>query len=233
MVKNFNPFPAPKKGTSRMVRKRPSTSKTTSWNEIPYQRHSEGAGFLRVDQRKWRVQELIKATNAEIIQILKNDRFLPEWSGKVCPKCEKGVFSPLKEHTGRNGLWHRCDRWRCQQYVSPIHLHPIFTKTPGPEGHLLQMQSAALLMRLSSVPLSSIHLVTHINHKAIEKMARNLMFLRRAHVLNIEKSIMFGGAPRSWKDVEVDEATFDKRTLAPCELSTSDKKAGRNTVWEQ
>ena len=34
-------------------------------------------------------------------------------------------------------------------------------------------------------------------------------------------------------DVEVDETTFVKRTLAPCELSTSDKKAGRNTVWEQ
>ena len=75
-------------------------------------------------------------------------------------------------------------------------------------------------------------MVTHINHKAIEKMARNLMFLRQAQVLNTEKSIMFGGASRSWKDVEVDEATFDKRTLAPCELSTSDKKAGRNAVWE-
>ena len=138
MVKKFNPFPAPKKGTSRLILKRPSTSKTTSCNQVPYQRHSEGTGVVRVDQTKWRrtIQELIKATDAEIAMILKNYHFLPELSGKVCPKCETGVLSPLKEHTGRNGLWHRCSRKHCQQYVSPIHLHytPSSPELRGPKG---------------------------------------------------------------------------------------------------
>ena len=31
----------------------------------------------------------------------------------------------------------------------------------------------------------------------------------------------------------MDEATFDKKTLAPWELSTMHNKAGKNTVWEQ
>ena len=44
---------------------------------------------------------------------------------------------------------------------------------------------------------------------------------------------MFGGAPKAWKDVEVDEACFDKRTLKPWEQSKEDAKQGKNTVWEQ
>ena len=95
------------------------------------------------------------------------------------------------------------------------------------------MQSTALLLRLASVPLSVIHLVTHMNHKAIEKMNRSLMLLRKAHVIKAEKAIVFGGAPRAWRDVEVDEATFDKKTLSPMELSDADKHAGNNTIWEQ
>ena len=147
-----------------MVLKKPVSNKTSSWNKVAYQRHSQGGGCLRVDQTKWRrtIQELIKASDTGIIKILKQDKFLPEWSGAVCPKCEAGVLGTLQQHAGRNGLWHRCNKKNCQQYVSPIHLHPIFTATPGPEGHSLQMQSAALLLRLCSVPLSVIHLVTHI-----------------------------------------------------------------------
>ena len=235
MVKRFNPFPAPKRGVGRMVLKKPVSNKTSSWNKIAYQRHSQGGGCLRVDQTKWRrtIQELIKASDTGIIKILKQDKFLPEWSGAVCPKCEAGVLGTLQQHAGRNGLWHRCNKKNCQQYVSPIHLHPIFTATPGPEGHSLQMQSAALLLRLCSVPLSVIHLVTHINHKAIEKMSRSLALIRKSHVLKVEKPITFGGAPRAWRDVEVDEATFDKKTLEPWEVSDADQNAGKNTLWEQ
>ena len=218
-----------------MVLKKPVSNKTSSWNKVAYQRHSQGGGCLRVDQTKWRrtIQELIKASDTGIIKILKQDKFLPEWSGAVCPKCEAGVLGTLQQHAGRNGLWHRCNKKNCQQYVSPIHFHPIFTATPGPEGHSLQMQSAALLLRLCSVPLSVIHLVTHINHKAIEKMSRSLALIRKSHVLKVEKPITFGGAPRAWRDVEVDEATFDKKTLEPWEVSDADQNAGKNTLWEQ
>ena len=206
MVKSFNPVRVPKNGVRRMILKKPSSTKTMSWNQVPHQRHSKSGGFLRMDQIKWRrtIQELIKAKDTDILKILKEDNFIPERSGVVCPKCETGVRSP-QEHAGRKGLWHRCKWYKCLQYVSPIQLHPIFTMTPGPEGHSLQMQSTALLLRLASVPLSVIHLVTHMNHKAIEKMNRSLMLLQEAHVIQAEKAITFGGVPRAWKDVEVDE----------------------------
>ena len=46
----------------------------------PRPRHPEGTGFVRVDQTKWHrtIQELIEATDAAIVKILKNDHFLPE-----------------------------------------------------------------------------------------------------------------------------------------------------------
>ena len=49
----------------------------------------------------------------------------------------------------------------------------------------------------------------------------------------VQNSIKSGGAPKAWKDVEVDEACFDKRTLKPWEQSQEDAKKGKNTVWEQ
>ena len=140
------------KRVRRMILKKPAARKAASWNQVPYQRHSDGGGFLRVCQTKWRrtLQELLNASDDEILRILKSDHFLPQWAGgAVCPKCGEGVLAPLKVHAGRKGRWHRCNRFKCQPYVSPIYLHPIFTSTPGPEGHSLQLQSAALLLRLA------------------------------------------------------------------------------------
>ena len=121
MVKRFNPFPAPKRGVGRMVLKKPVSNKTSSWNKVAYQRHSQGGGCLRVDQTKWRrtIQELIKASDTGIIKILKQDKFLPEWSGAVCPKCEAGVLGTLQQHAGRNGLWHRCNK-KTASSTSPL-----------------------------------------------------------------------------------------------------------------
>ena len=64
-------------------------------------------------------------------------------------------------------------------------------------------------------------------------MSRSLALIRKSHVLKVEKTITFGGAPRAWRDVEVDEATFDKKTLEPWEVSDADQNAGKNTLWEQ
>ena len=113
------------------------------------------------------------------------------------------------------------------EVVYPLHLHPIFTLVRGPEGHSFQAQAAALLLRLAGVSLSTIHLLTNINHKAVERMNHNLNLVRSGHVTKVEKSIIFGGAPKAWKDVEVDEACFDKRTLKPWEQSEEDAKQGK------
>eukprot|EP00435_Cladocopium_sp_Y103_P072187 s526_g39.t1 len=78
-----------------------------------------------------------------------------------------------------------------------------------PEGHSLQVQSVALLMLLSNVPLSTVHILTQINHNALERMWRSLVFLRKDLVEKKGKEIHFG-KKGCCQDVEADEATFDK-----------------------
>ena len=235
MGKRYNPFPDPKKGKGRMVLKKPAGVKSASWSKVPYQRHKLGGGFLRKDQTKWRrnIQQLLKATDNQILDMLMKDKFLPNWEGCVCPFCNEGVLGPLSDRPSRDTKAYRCNKKNCQKYVSPAHLHPLFTVLRGPEGHSLQVQATALLLRLAGVPLATIHLLTNINHKAIERLNSNLNFLRGGHVTQVEKTIKFGGAPKAWRDVEVDEACFDKRTLKPWEQTEKDAQQGKNTEWEQ
>ena len=148
----------------------------------------------------------------------------------VCPRCQSGKLGPLTSNGRDDILRYRCNKKGCQRYFLPQHLHPFFTATNGPEGHSLQMQAAALLLRLLNVPLSSIHLLTHINHKALEKFNRNILLMRKGYVQKAEKEIKFGGCPRAWKEVEADEATFDKKTLSPQELGVNHDKP---VLWEQ
>ena len=228
----FNPFPDRKKGVHRMIHKKPSTKKSSSWLKVPYVKDKNKDAFVRVEQAKWKrtIQELLSADEREIIRILTEDGLLPDWKGAPCPHCRHGKLSALTTNGRDQILRHRCNGKGCQRYFLPQHLHPIFSSTKGPEGHTLQMQAAALLLRLLHVPLSSIHVLTHINHKALERMSRNLMITRKGYVQEKEKKIKFGGCPRAWKEVEADEATFDKRTLTPQEHHPED---GKTVMWEQ
>ena len=227
----FNPFPPPKKGVRRMIAKRPSAMKSAIWNKIPYVKDNNG-GHVRLEKAKWRrtIQELLSASNEKIIEVLIAGGILPNWKGCVCPHCQSGKLGPLTCNGRDDILRYRCNKKGCQRYFLPQHLHPFFTAMNGPEGHSLQMQAAALLLRLRNVPLSSIHLLTHINHKALEKFNRNILLMRKGYVQKAEKEIKFGGCPRAWKEVEADEATFDKKTLSPQELGVNHDKP---VLWEQ
>ena len=143
-----------------------------------------------------------------IIRLLIEDGMLPKLEGKSCPICNKGILGKLQLRD--SGLpRHRCNRKGCQKFVTPQHLHPLFTATRGPEGHSLQVQAMALLLLISNVPLSTIHILTKMNHKALERMWRSLVLVRKRHVESNEGKISCGQGPH-WQDIEADEATFDK-----------------------
>lgn len=152
--------------------------------------------------------ELLAADDMGIIWLLIQDGLLPKMEGKTCTVCNKGVLG--KVQLRESGLpRHRCNRTQCQRFVIPHHLHPLFTATRGAQGHSLQVQSVALLLMVSNVSLSTIHILTKINHKALDFMWKSLAFLRKHFVEAKEKEIQFGKGGR-WQDIEADEATFDK-----------------------
>ena len=80
---------------------------------------------------------------------------------------------------------------------------------------------AALPLRLLNILLGSIHLFTHINHKALEKMSRSLMITqngRRRKKQSLSEA------------VEADGATIDQRSLTPQEVDAGDGKSGVGAV---
>ena len=97
----------------------------------------------------------------------------------------------------------------------------------------LQAQVSVLLLLLLRVPLSTIHMLTHVNQKAVEDMYRRICELRRNYVEKEEKKFIFGNG-QSWKDIEADEATFDKRDISTSVQFKHLIKDEKSTwMWEQ
>ena len=162
-------------------------------------------------QWKLSVQQLLTADQMSILKMLGEDGLLLNLEGKTCPMCNQGRLGKLQLRD--SGLArHRCNRKSCQRFVTPQHLHPLFTATRGPEGHSLQVQPVTLLMRLANVSLSTIHILTKINHKALERLDRSLALIRKKFVECKEGDINLGKGGH-WQDIEADEAIFDKATL--------------------
>lgn len=184
-----------------MVLKRPASIKTPAWKKIPYVRgvRSVPARGVRREQAHWKrtITELLSYSDTQIVKTLIKDKLLPDWSGKVCPKCNEGILSSLKVHCGEKVPKYRCSRKSCQQRVHPQHLHPLVQACRGPEGHSLQVQAALLLVLLLRVPLASIHIMLGINHKAVEDMQRRLEEIRRKYVEKKERQIVFGKS-KTW-----------------------------------
>ena len=217
MPAKFNPFPDPKKGKGRMVIKRPASQKTVAWKKVKHVRgkRSVPPSGVRREQARWKrtVPHLLKCTDAEIVQVLIDDGVLPDWSSKLCPKCNQGVLSPLKWHSGDSSAKYRCSRKACHQRFHPHYLHPLFQAGRGPEALSPQIQASLLLLLLLRVAQASIHLILGVNQKVIENMQRRLEEVQKKYVEKWEKKIQFGKTS-AWCDVEGDEATFDKRDVA-------------------
>ena len=235
MRSKFNPFPAPKKGKSRMVLKRPASQKTKakSWQNVPYTRGAADVGprGLRMDQTKWKrsLPDILHATDKGIVQMLMQDGLLPDWRGKTCPRCEKGKLRGWVQKPGDSSPKLRCNSRGCQVYFNPHHLHPLFTEGYGVAGSPLQTQAALLLLKINNIPNSTIHRLMHVNHKAIEDLDKRLALLRKEYVEEKEKEIVFGNGA-AWQDVEADETTFDKKTITDVSELGNTKKP---IEWEQ
>ena len=227
-------YPNAKKGKVRLVAKANLTKKpigqaaqAKAWKAVPYVKN---AIQVRIDQLKYKrtLKDLLQADDMTIVKLLTEDGFLPDWSVMQCPWCNKGKVTGLQCWGSRRPQY-RCRRLACHKFILPEHLHPIFTSTRGPEGHSLGVQASALLLRLANVQLSAIHILLGINHKALERMSRNLDLVRKNYVEEKQQTMSFGGKAKTWTQVEADEAVFDK-FLVPAEEAPTPTQAMK---WEQ
>jgi hypothetical protein len=190
----FNPFPDPKKGKGRSVLKRPAKAKTNAWKKVPYVRAKDAVQEQRMDRAAWKrkLTDFLQASDSQVVKLLRQDGLLQDWTGKICPRCEKGTLSKLQPNGGHGMPRHRCNRKGCQSYINPHHLHPIFVDGRGSSHTPLQTQSALLFLLLNRVSHPAIHCILALNHKAIGDMGKRLNHLRKGWVEEKERSIVFG-----------------------------------------
>eukprot|EP00439_Symbiodinium_sp_Y106_P073603 s56_g13.t3 len=177
---------------------------------------------------KRNLKDLLNADEDRMVDILTEDGFLPDGSKMKCPFCNNSAVSSLQKRDGLPPRY-RCRSKNCHKFILRHHLHPVFTSGKGAEGHSLAVQGCALLLRLASVPLSSIHILLDMNHKAVERIEKSLAFARKAYVESHQKAMSFGFAKGQWMEVEADEAVFDK-FLLPSEDSPVQSRVMK---WEQ
>ena len=147
--------------------------KTKAWKEVPYTRHSSklpSKSNLKLDRMMWKrsLTHILFASEKQLVKILLQDGLLSAWTGKLCPRCGKGILSGLQ---GGDNLRHRCNRKNCQVYIKPQHLHPLFVDARGSSATSLRTQAALLMLKLNNVPHATIHRLLEVNHKSIESIA--------------------------------------------------------------
>ena len=147
MASKFMNFPGPKKGKGRMVIKRPAAKKTKAWKKTPYVRGHRDvlARGVRREHSHWQraMPEPLKATDINIVKMLIKDKLLPNWSGKCCPKCNKGTLSSLQMHSSETKPKYRCNNKGCKQRIHPHYLHPLFQAGRGPSNPSSRATSAS------------------------------------------------------------------------------------------
>lgn len=155
----FNFFPDPKKGKGRCALKRPARAKSNEWKKVPYVRAKDAVQKQRMDRTAWKrkLADLLQATDAQLIRLLREDRLLHDWTGKTCPRCGKGTLSKPQLMLGTGMPRHRCSCKGCQAYITPHHLHPIFVDGRGTGATPLQTQSALLFLLLNGISHPAIH----------------------------------------------------------------------------
>ena len=172
------------------------------------------------------IKDILNADNKSIVDMLTEDKIIPDWTGAQCPRCTSGKLSGLVQQ--RPGAWkYRCNRKHCQAYLNPHHLHPLFVDADGSGSSDLQTQSAMLLLKLTGAPTADFSKILHVNHKAVEDLDGKLDDVRRRFVEFKQKTMKLGDG-HSWMDVEGDEATFTKTNEA--EVAGDKSKPIR---WEQ
>ncbi|CAE7392604.1 unnamed protein product, partial [Symbiodinium sp. CCMP2456] len=195
MVKSFVSNVVPKKVKLRSVQKRSAAKESTTGKNVKYVREKCAVGprGQRKDQIKWKgtLHQLLRASDKEIINIPIADKFIPKWEGKTCPP-------------------------------APTAPRPSCSSIPAVASNIgavmaiaqsLQTQAAHTILKLRKIPQSNIHLLLDINHNAIEDMEKKICKLRLKYVEKKEKEIVFGDG-KSWKEIEADGATFDRRDIS-------------------
>ncbi|OLP75401.1 hypothetical protein AK812_SmicGene44801, partial [Symbiodinium microadriaticum] len=227
-VKNPPPFPAPKRGKARTLRKPASilkkpASSMKKFTKIPYVRHGNVTTKTRNERVQWgiSVQMILKKNTLSLIKFLQKDHILPKMT--TCPHCGGKNLSSLQYSSLKRVYTYRCNHKNCMKRVQPHSFHPIFIQGNGNSLTSLAIQAAILFCAVIGLTTVQTHLLLNANKKIISTIYGNLEISRTRYVLMKEKDIVYG----EWKDVEADEVDLGKG------LVDAPVCPGMSIRWEQ
>ena len=185
-----SPFPAPKRGKARALRKPASIlKKPASSTKIPYVRHGDPTTKTRNVRARWgiSVQMLLKKKTLSLIKLLQKDGILPKM--KTCPHCGEKSLTSL-QYSDIKGIYaYRCNR---KAWFSPIAFHPIFVQGSGNSITSLAIQAAILFCAIIGLTTVQTHLLLDANKKIISTIYSNLETARTRYVHLKAKDIVYG-----------------------------------------
>ena len=224
------PWPAPKRGKARSLKKPASSSATpmATSKKVPYVRHGPGQQKVYKDRiNKWdvSVRSLAQLHGLRLIQKLIKNGMLPKWTGRPCPHCASGILGKLAYVSSRKSWAHRCNKKTCQRFVQPHDFHPLFFGGSGVAVTPLNDQASILCCALADVPVTAAPVALGLDNKPVERMYHNLEMARARHVSMREKRVQYG-AVYEWPDVEVDEVDLGKEEV-------EDDNQKKKTKWAQ
>ena len=195
-----------------MVLKRPASVKSAAWKKVPYVRGARRvpARGVRREHGQWKrnVAQLLsfsKCPDRQVKAFIAN-KLLPDWAGKVCPKCNQGILSSLKVHCGEIQMLPQKLPAKRSSLLLASYL-PSLSSTrrtfpPSAICYALVATSPCVLglypHRLGHQPQSRGEYATALGRSSLEKKEKGIVFAKS----------------KGWTDVQGDEVTFDKRDVS-------------------
>ena len=197
MVRNFNPFPDPKKGKACNVLKKLAGKKSSAWLNTPYQRHKVRRRLPSQRSNKVVSQHHTAQGNGRRDPEDLDRGQIPAVLGRlrICPCCEKRVLGPLAARPQRDSKAHRCNQKACHnlsRLFTFTRSSPWFEVRIRKANHFKFKQPPCFFVSRAchAAPFTSSRTSTTMP----SRMVRNLDLVRSSHVVKVEKEIRFGGA---------------------------------------
>ena len=193
----------PKKGKQRAalapIRRR---QKALVVNYVPSEQAvNQGRRSLRT--QKWTVDALKLGCmkESDMKSFLVGQKLARDWTDKTCPWCKQ---SKLKKEKSQ-WQWFCCSKKNCRRRTHWLHNHPFFSYA-GKSADL-RPQSLALLCQCLEIPAGVAHMLTGLNHKAVERLYGGWRKLTAWDSKTTQKTVEFGDA-KSWTQGKADEISL-------------------------
>ena len=194
----------PKKGKTRaaLAPVKKGRDHGTDVDYVPLdQAIEQGARSIRTQHWGVNALQLASLKERDMKSFLTSQKLARDWRGKSCPWCKKSTLKMEKSQW----QWFYCTHKKCRRRTHWLHDHPFFSYR-GKSADLRQ-QALCLLCQCLEIPAGVAHMLTSLNHKAVERLYTGWRKMTAWDSKTTQKEVEFGNG-KSWIQGEADEISL-------------------------